>query len=501
MKKVLLATAAVLAAVTARADVYTFVVDGCDPHRASQASQSHVTTIPLGYYGIKSSDAYDSGAYTTAMQTPKAMVSDALMLEDVVEGNFVAYGSWRLLKYAPLKVTPAQGLTITGIKVQGSNPNFNQTMSIVTPAEGEGTPAVVQDFTVNESDTTNTWKGSYNQPFYISCTSSGAEGKTYYMRAIYLEFTVEGTSTQVAVPVCDKTVPVVAKNEPITLTCPTDGAKIYYTVSYDGSTVMPTEASTLYTGPFTLERDGVVRAIAVKEGMATSFPTYNEFYVMDENDGIAAKFDFTDFTSLTLATADGNVPVTGDNFNNGGYPAAKGGTSTLTFTSKTFIDNGYTLKGNGKTNSNAVISDAYGQACEYRATKTGAGFVIDAPEGKALKAVLIQGSWLEFGAASGYPGTLEANPINASNKMWKAPAGETVTSMSFTNNSTASASRYISRVYAIAADNLGGIDAIGCDDTNAPVEYYNLQGIKVANPQGGVYIKRQGTKVTKVVIR
>lgn len=36
-------------------------------------------------------------------------------------------------------------------------------------------------------------------------------------------------------------------------------------------------------------------------------------------------------------------------------------------------------------------------------------------------------------------------------------------------------------------------------DENAPVEYYNLQGIRVAEPVSGLYIKRQGSKVTKVV--
>lgn len=35
---------------------------------------------------------------------------------------------------------------------------------------------------------------------------------------------------------------------------------------------------------------------------------------------------------------------------------------------------------------------------------------------------------------------------------------------------------------------------------NAPVEYYNLQGVKVENPEKGIYIKRQGGKTTKVVL-
>ena len=37
-------------------------------------------------------------------------------------------------------------------------------------------------------------------------------------------------------------------------------------------------------------------------------------------------------------------------------------------------------------------------------------------------------------------------------------------------------------------------------DNNTPVEYYNLQGVKVANPENGIFIKVQGSKATKVVL-
>ena len=37
-------------------------------------------------------------------------------------------------------------------------------------------------------------------------------------------------------------------------------------------------------------------------------------------------------------------------------------------------------------------------------------------------------------------------------------------------------------------------------DENAPVEYYNLQGVKVARPENGIFIKKQGAKATKVVL-
>ncbi len=37
-------------------------------------------------------------------------------------------------------------------------------------------------------------------------------------------------------------------------------------------------------------------------------------------------------------------------------------------------------------------------------------------------------------------------------------------------------------------------------DENAPVEYYNLQGVKVEKPEKGIFIKKQGVKTTKVVL-
>lgn len=38
-------------------------------------------------------------------------------------------------------------------------------------------------------------------------------------------------------------------------------------------------------------------------------------------------------------------------------------------------------------------------------------------------------------------------------------------------------------------------------DENAPVEYYNLQGLKVQNPENGLYIRRQGKSVTKIYVK
>ncbi len=53
---------------------------------------------------------------------------------------------------------------------------------------------------------------------------------------------------------------------------------------------------------------------------------------------------------------------------------------------------------------------------------------------------------------------------------------------------------------AFAVGALSGIETIGADNA-AEVEYFNLQGVKVANPGSGLYIRRQGSKVEKVYVR
>lgn len=55
--------------------------------------------------------------------------------------------------------------------------------------------------------------------------------------------------------------------------------------------------------------------------------------------------------------------------------------------------------------------------------------------------------------------------------------------------------------YVSGLSSTTAIDEIGVDATEAPVEYFNLQGQRVNNPENGLFIRRQGDKVTKVIIR
>ena len=51
------------------------------------------------------------------------------------------------------------------------------------------------------------------------------------------------------------------------------------------------------------------------------------------------------------------------------------------------------------------------------------------------------------------------------------------------------------------ATKTSAVEGIEMEDANAPVKYYNLQGVEVANPSNGIFIKVQGTKATKEYIK
>ena len=61
----------------------------------------------------------------------------------------------------------------------------------------------------------------------------------------------------------------------------------------------------------------------------------------------------------------------------------------------------------------------------------------------------------------------------------------------------------VSETRKVAVSKTGDTTAIEAieADTTAPVEYFNLQGIRVENPENGLYIRRQGSKTTKVLVK
>ena len=67
------------------------------------------------------------------------------------------------------------------------------------------------------------------------------------------------------------------------------------------------------------------------------------------------------------------------------------------------------------------------------------------------------------------------------------------------NNTCITPAKSTMTIEITANDIQTGVEEVGVD-ANAPVEYYNLQGVKVENPSNGIFIKKQGSRTSKVVL-
>lgn len=52
----------------------------------------------------------------------------------------------------------------------------------------------------------------------------------------------------------------------------------------------------------------------------------------------------------------------------------------------------------------------------------------------------------------------------------------------------------------LVPDNTTGATNLVIDNNDCAVEYYNLQGVRVSNPENGIFIRRQGNKISKIIL-
>lgn len=89
-----------------------------------------------------------------------------------------------------------------------------------------------------------------------------------------------------------------------------------------------------------------------------------------------------------------------------------------------------------------------------------------------------------------FKGEIDLNPVSRFIKITPASVSGTVYLNAFR----------ISDATGNFGEDFSGITDIIADD-NAPVEYFNLQGIRVDNPTSGLYIRRQGNRVEKILVK
>lgn len=270
----------------------------------------------------------------------------------------------------------------------------------------------------------------------------------------------------------------------ITITCATEGATIY--IAFDNET--PTTSSQVYDGALVFSENVKINAIAVKEGMLDS-DVATASYTLKVAGEETAMFDFTT-TGNAASLTESSVSAT-----------ASDKVTTNVLTDAVFTNGPVALtvnKGSEGTSDPRWWSESSDN--DIRAYKNNEISVFLIEDGYRIESVTfsqITGStsWATSWAITPADGTLNG-------KVWTAAANSLVNSVEFV---PAAASRIAKIEVKYVADENGvqGIEDIVNDNANAPVEYYNLQGIRVNgdNLTPGIYIRRQGTEVTKVYVR
>lgn len=76
--------------------------------------------------------------------------------------------------------------------------------------------------------------------------------------------------------------------------------------------------------------------------------------------------------------------------------------------------------------------------------------------------------------------------------------------LNFTGDADEDATEYADYYYIIfniTDPTFASTTNVDASQSALPVEYFNLQGIRVSNPDNGIYIRRQGSNTTKVMVK
>lgn len=300
----------------------------------------------------------------------------------------------------------------------------------------------------------------------------------------------------VATPTFDPESGEVEKGRKIGIFCTTEGAKIYYTT--DNTT--PNAESMLYDAAsgIIVDKAMTIKAIAIAEGYNDSEVATVTYSIKGEAPmSYTAQFDFSDPTKLNPAQD---------------YPSFEGmnpsGSVTRVLVAGVEFTNNYVVAefvapGNATaTNTPQIMynADAENNKIAFVRAFKNSGLKITGLRQLQVEKIEITGTDLNNVL---YNGTA----VNSSAKtelVWERPAVSALAETSendvveFKISSSKAVS--INTIKVTTLDITNGVDDIIVDE-NAPVEYYNLQGVRVANPENGIYIRRQGSKVSKVLVK
>lgn len=280
----------------------------------------------------------------------------------------------------------------------------------------------------------------------------------------------------VAAPVFSVKAGAVEEGTTVEITCATEGATIHYTV--DGTE--PTEASAAYTGAIVVDKDMTIKAIAVKEGLTNS---------------VVVSAEYTIKKALNL---DGQIDFTNPSALDPSYDMSKGeddgttGNKMYAVTGVWFTNGDLRVKGSiSTTNTDArLYYQPAKNATQFRIYK-GATLTVESTN-KPIANVVITFNNGNNSAKQFTPALTATDDAN----VYTYAVSPSANVVEFTVGGSVQINN-IGVVYDVDS----GVEGVVAEEAAAEVEWFNLQGVRVENPENGLYIRRQGNKVEKVVIR
>ncbi|MDE7411267.1 MAG: chitobiase/beta-hexosaminidase C-terminal domain-containing protein, partial [Paramuribaculum sp.] len=367
-----------------------------------------------------------------------------------------------------------QYLTFGPVSIAAATANNNFT---ATDADGN-TITVYNQF--NNASYGDVVEVSEGEGFFVTGFVSVYSGKVQFVPV-----SIDGGKVieTVATPVISPASGSLEAGTLITIECATEGAQIYYTTE-DATPSATSVTSLLYDGAISFSENMTIKAIAVKEGMYDSNVAEATFTLAVAGE-TEATFDFTVDNGVGESTK-ADLAQGGDTKN--------GGTNSLNEVTLTQGVVSMTCSiGEGGTDPKWWTDPGLRIYKNNTVTFT-------VPEGCTLISIVANQGTATAANFNKAKFTASTGSMDSTGHTWTPAEGDEVTEVTLTQQSGDNGR--LGGFTVKYTNGLGAIEEIGVD-ANAPVEFYNLQGVRVSSDvvAPGIYVVRQGSKAMKVLVK